>query len=142
MEEIKNSDREGLAARVNALRVAEQALRQNKPEAIQAVRRISRSLRIAQAANHHPEITAIAATLEEAADDALAAQLQKVLPQLRSLAANISARRVAVLVVEDDPVTAQILQQRLHAINRDSFIARNISEAESVLSEHDIALVL
>src|SRR5262249_21300510 len=46
------------------------------------------------------------------------------------------------LIVEDEPLTAQILLQRLHAINRDMFVARNLAEAEHVLSEHEVALVL
>src|SRR5579872_5930441 len=142
MEEIKNSDREGLAARVNALRVAEQALKAKSPEAVHAIRRISRSLRISNGAHQFPEISEMASILEETDENLLEGHLQKLLPRLRSLTANLKARPLSILVVEDEPVASQILRQRLLAANRQIFHAGSLEEAEKILGENEIHLVL
>ena len=142
MEEIKNSDREGLAARVSALRVAEQALKAKSPEAVNAIRRISRSLRISEGAYQFPEISEMATILEEADESQLEVNLQKLLPRLRSLAANFKARSLSILVVEDEPVASQILQQRLAATHRRVFHAGSMKEAEKILGDQEIHLVL
>ncbi len=142
MEDIKNSDREGLAARVNALRVAEQSLKAKAPEAVQAIRRISRSLRISDGAFRNPEISSMAAILEEVPEAELEASLHQLLPRLRGLTANLKARHLSVLVVEDEPMASQILQHRLAAINRTIFTAHSLAQAEQILGENEINLVL
>lgn len=142
MDEIKNSDREGLAARVNALRLAEQSLREKNADAIGAIRRISRSLRFADGAFQHPEVTSIATILEETSPAELGNALEKYIPRLRSIASTMPARRQAVLLVEDDPLVRDVIQQRLGAPNRDLYAAKTIAEAEAALADHEMSLIL
>ena len=142
MNEPKDWDREGLAARVNALRVAHHMMGANSVDAIPAIRRISRSLRHSETAYHYPEIGTLARALEDATDDKLSDALAKTLPRLRALATNLQAEQHRVLVVEDDPVTTQIFVQRLATANRQVFVAGRLSEAEKILAEHDVSLIL
>jgi two-component system, cell cycle response regulator len=142
MDEGKTLDREGLAARVNALRVAELALRNHTPGAALAVRRISRSLRVSESAHQNPEVSAMAALLEQTSDEELENNLQKVLPRLRGIAANLKAKHLAVMIVEDDPVAREILQQRLAAPNRQIHSAGTLAEAETMLVDNEISLVI
>jgi two-component system, cell cycle response regulator len=142
MDDFKVWDREGLAARVNALRVAELALKNKAPDAIHAIRRISRSLRISESAYRIPEISSMATMLQRSTDEELPGALQKYLPKLRSLAATLKARRLAVLIIEDDPVSRQILEQRLTAANRQLFSVGTLAAAEAVLADQEISLIV
>lgn len=136
------SDHDGLTARISALSIAEQALRSNKPDALQTIRRISRSLLALGEACHDPQVSAIASVLERANDGELGKSLHGLLPHLRSLVANIRTKKAGILIVDDDAVLREILQRRLAGPNRYLYTANTVVEAEHILADQDVALVL
>src|SRR6476659_1667833 len=102
MPDSRKADWEGLAMRVNALQAMQNALEQNAPGAISTVRRISRSLKLAEGASGHPEIVNLAKALTEAPDRSLGPMLAKVLPRLGALSASPPVHHHRILIVEDD----------------------------------------
>lgn len=142
MNKLKLLDQEGLAARVNALRVAAQALRSHKPDALDAIRRISRSLKLSEEAYRYPQVGSLVRTLEDAQDGELVHTLSRVLPRLRALTVNIEARHHTILILEDDELTRHILEQRLSSPHRLVLTASSIASAEKILARTEISFIL
>lgn len=142
MTDRPGTDAEGLAMRVNALRTAQDTLHQNTAEAISTIRRISRSITFSEDSLHYPEIVSLASTLNETRDEHMAPTLAKILPRLDALASNPPSRPYRVLLVDDDPMTIQVLQPRLDALHQQVITAGTLAEAEKLLAQGDIALIL
>ena len=140
--DIKNTDQEGLAMRVAALQSMQVALEQGAREAIPTIRRISRSLRLSDAASVYPEIILLTRTLNEASDKNMQAILTKVMPRLGVLSANPPMQNHRVLVVEDDVTITGILQQRLNELHQEVRTARTLAAAKKILAEETISFVL
>jgi len=142
MDDLTSLGQEGLVARVNALRFAAVDFHKEIPGAEESVRRISRSLQMPECSNRYPEVSAIASILEKVDGSGMEANLQKFLPILRGITANIVHRQINVLCVEDDAVARQIIELRLSASNLSIYMASKLTDAEQILKEHDISLVL
>ncbi len=140
--ELRVQDHDGLVARISALRIAEQALRSNAPDAVQTIRRISRSLLALATVYQDQQISAMASVLNSASDQELGERLHGLLPQLRSLVSKIRAKKAGILIVDDDAVIREILERRLAGPNRHIYSAATVEEAERVLSDQEVALVL
>jgi len=100
-----------------------------------------RSLRISRGASHARRSGPWPPRLEEAAKAHWSPTFKGRHPAAR-YRRHLEAKQLSVLIVEDDPVTAQVLQQRPPCDQPDIFIARTIEEAEFVLAEHDVSLAL
>jgi diguanylate cyclase (GGDEF)-like protein len=140
--DLKACYRQGLAARISALETCRQSLTEQAPDAIATIRRIAHTLRGSGGTYGFPEITAAARAVEEAALPALAESTQALLSVLRKVAAGTESERIGILVVEDDVDMARALQLMLSAPGREIHLAGTAAEAEQILAEADISLVV
>ncbi len=141
MNAYKPSDWEDVAMRVQALRAAEEAFHKNGESVIPTIRRISRSLHLVEGAGRMPEIESLAKTLRETRDADLAPMLSKVIPRLSALVTNLQTKKHCVLVVEDDPLTSQVLQRRLGDLHQ-VVAAYTLAEAEKIIQHQEVSLIL
>jgi len=141
MNDLKACYRQGLAARIGALETARRGLREQAPDAAATIRRLAHALRGSAGTYGLPEISAAAAVVERAIDERLDEEVESLLGVLRPIAAT-EAGRIGILVVEDDPDMARALELRLAAPNREIFIAGSTAEAEHVLAERDVGLII
>jgi len=142
MDSLSTRDCEGFVAQVNALQVAQRALRNGDPDAIAAIHRIAQSLQHTRAVPAVSEILKLSVRLDKTADDQLARELEDALPRLLALVDGLRSERVGLLLVEDNPAMVEFLRQRLAAPHRDLHVAQTIAQAEKILAEKEIALVV
>ena len=140
--DLKACYRQGLAARISALETCRQSLADQAPEAIATIRRIAHTLRGSGGTYGFPEISMAARAVEEAAPPALAATTEALLQVLRKVAAGTEAVRIGILIVEDDEDMARALQLMLAAPGREIHVAGSAADAEKILEEKDVALVV
>lgn len=143
MDGLKRWYRESLVARFDALDATKQSLSEGRPEARESVRRIARSLRGASRACGFPQITEAATLVEDASEAELMSCFDMLLATLRVLAASEeSGEKARILIIEDDPVMAHFLQKKLSAGNRELVIAGTAAQAEAILAEAYVSLIL
>jgi len=144
METLHNLYQQGFRARVSVLEDAEHRLRDRAPEALAAIRRITHSLYVSSDAYDNPDVKKIILTLETMKDEDLSAGLHALLAELRELAvvSDDVSKKIGILLIEDDQFLTEVLKERLAEPNREVFVAGRVSEAEKILEEKDIALVL
>src|SRR2546428_4892696 len=132
---------EALAAQINVLEVAQRALRENSPEAIESIYRIAHALRDSGRSYGFPEVSEVAQALQQAIED-LPTRLEDLLNALRQVTSNGAADETGILVIEDDPETAHLLHLKLYAAHREIHLAKTAADAERVLEEQEISLIL
>jgi diguanylate cyclase (GGDEF)-like protein len=142
MNELKDFFREGLVGQIEALESAQEAIRDQKPEALKSVGRIARSLYCTGEILDFPEVAAAARDLVAVSEPDLLPRLETLLQILRRIVSDGETHKVEILVVEDDPEIGHFLQLHLASPNRIVMIAPTIEAAERILEEHDVALVL
>ncbi len=115
---------------------------ERRPEAIETVRRLSRSFRGLRDAPDEPEAVKLMEALEETDDENLPARFRSALPRLRELARGMSPAKTGILLVDDDPLMTESLKGLLGDANREIFVANSGAEAEKIIGEKDVSLVL
>jgi two-component system cell cycle response regulator len=135
---------QGFSARINALEDAEHRLRDRAPEALSAIRRIAHSLYISGDVYDNPEVKQVILALKEMKDEDIPISLHELLAKLRALASvqDAHSKKIGILLIDDDPFLAEVLRKRLTEFNREIFVASQATEAEKIIEEKDIALVL
>jgi diguanylate cyclase (GGDEF)-like protein len=141
MHDLKACYRQGLTARIGALEAARRSLREKAPDAVGTIRRLAHALRGSGGTYGFPEVSEAARLVEQAPEASLEAEVELLLKVLRPIAATDSSA-VGVLVVEDDPDMARVLQLRLAGPNREVFLAGSASEADRILEEREVALIV
>jgi two-component system cell cycle response regulator len=142
MEDLKKWYRAGLATRIEALKAARREL-DSDSEALHSMRRIAHTLRGSGATYGFPEITEAAAALEEAPDLDFAPSLERLLETMREICAvGEMGDKAAILVIDDDPYITDLLKTVLAGSTRDILSAATAKEAEALLDENRVALIL
>ena len=142
MDDLKRIYREALAARIDALEAAGMALSADDPDAIDSIRRLAHTLKGSGGTYGFPEITDAAAALEGAGGDEIHAQLDALMMILRQVVAGGEERKSGILIIEDDQLFSRIIESRLSANNRQIFVAETATQAETILEQEDISLIL
>lgn len=143
MDELKSWYREQLVARIDALEAAASALREDGASEVRGtIRRIAHSLRGSGGTYGFPRITETAAEVEECADRDIPDRLEDLLEVLRDVSTSGSRERLGILVIDDDPEIARILRWHLESKNREIHVARSAEEAEQILANRQIDLVI
>jgi two-component system cell cycle response regulator len=141
MEDLKKWYRAGLATRVEALKAARRDL--DAGESIESVRRIAHTLRGSGTTYGFPEITETAAALEDAAPADFTIALERLLETILGVcAASETEDKAGILVIDDDPCITDLLRTVLNASNREVYVAATAMEAEAVLEEKRVSLIL
>jgi len=142
MEDLRRLYRQSLQPRIAALEGARAGIRAGQPEALASAGRIAHALRGSGATYGFPEITEAARRLEESDGPEAAAALDDLVAVLHRVAAGGTGESLWILLVEPDPDLARRLQEKLAAPGRDLQVAATAAEAERVLEEQAIALIL
>jgi len=142
MIELRNWYRDRLPVRVAALEEVRQQLEDRAPDSIDAVRRIAHSLRGAGATCGFPEITESARLLEEADELSLLDGVQNLIRTLNSVYSSSRTEKTSILIIEDDEDQARFMSAVLAAPGRELLEAHTASEAERILEEREVSLVL
>ncbi len=142
MEDLKKWYRAGLATRIEALKAARRELDGSR-EPIESVRRIAHTLRGSGATYGFPEITETAAALEDSTSEAFPQALEKLLDTIQEICAvNEMEDKAGILLIDDDPYITDLLRTVLESSNREILIAATAKEAEAVLEEKKVSLIL
>jgi diguanylate cyclase (GGDEF)-like protein len=142
MQSLSGRYREGLSVRIDALTAARALLDERPADAAESIRRIAHALRGSGGTYGFAEITAAAAAVEEAGAEALPAAVERLLATLRAVVESREAQKVAVLVIEDDPDISFMLQTTLAAPNREILVAETAGQAEAMLVEKEVSLII
>lgn len=142
MGALKSFYQQGFSARVEALGAAERGLHANDPEAIETIRRITHSLYFSRDTYDNPEATKAILALEKSNDAELPSHLRSLLPKLRDLTSNVSAKKVTILIVDDDPFAPEDLKRKLAGPRRSIHIAKTVAEADDLIEGRDVDIVL
>ena len=142
MEDLKKWYRAGLATRIEALKAARREL-DGSPEPIDSVRRIAHTLRGSGATYGFPEITEAAADLEDSTPEKFTEHLENLLKTIEEVCAvTESEDKAGILLIDDDPYISDLLRTVLESSNREIFIATSAKEAEAVLEEKKVSLII
>ena len=142
MEDLKKWYRAGLSTRMDALKAARREI-ENDPEAADSVRRLAHTLRGSGATYGFPEVTDAAAALEDAVPADFASRFEKLLETMRQICAvSEMEEKAGILVIDDDPYITDLLETVLAASNREVLVAASAKQAESILEEKKVSLIL
>ena len=142
MSDLKRWYRQGLNAQIDALDSARAALEEGDQRADDSIRRIARSLRGSGLMLEFPSIGEPAEEVEHASEGDLLAPTTRLLQSLRAEAAERDEMRTKVLVIEEDPATAQLIRATLTTQNREVVLVDTATDAEGILAEDDVSLVI
>jgi DNA-binding response OmpR family regulator len=135
--------REEISGRLKVLEESLEAARERSTGAEDSVRRIARSL--AQSAKEHgfPEIHGYAENLAAAESRRqLFARARIFLLKASSEPTVRTAAQATVLIVEDDRTTGLLLESFISHESLRSFVAGSVAEADQLMNEHPIDLIL
>jgi two-component system, cell cycle response regulator len=142
MEDLKKWYRAGLATRIEALKAARREL-DGSAEPMESVRRIAHTLRGSGATYGFPEITEVAASLEDSPPEKFKQQLEKLLETVQEICAVTEMEdKAGILLIDDDPYITDLLRTVLEGSNREILTAGTAKEAEAVLEEKKVSLIL
>lgn len=142
MEDLKKWYRAGLATRAEALKSARRELDAGN-ESVESVRRIAHTLRGSGATYGFPEISESAAALEDAGPGEFTGALEKLLETIvRICSASGGDDKAGILVIDDDPSITDLLRAVLDASHREIHVAATAKEAEALLEEKRVSLIL
>ncbi len=141
MDELQNQYRMALPARIAALALARDMV-DEEPEAKASLRRMAHRLRGSGGTYGFPEISEAAAAVEDAGDPDLLHVTDVLLSVLRAVAADGTDSASRILVVEDEPTSALLVEATLDGAGRGVVVAHTLAEAERALDEYRVALVV
>jgi two-component system cell cycle response regulator len=142
MEDLKKWYRAGLATRMEALKAARREM-DFDPGALDSVKRLAHTLRGSGSTYGFPEVTDAAAALEDAPANDFGPRLEKLLDTMRQICAvSEMEEKAGILVIDDDPYISDLLETVLAASNREVWTAATARDAEALLEEKRVSLIL
>ena len=142
MDVLTGFYREVLSARIDALETAKRTLQKQPREAAEAIQRIAHSLRGSGTTYGFPQISTAAALLERAKPEEIPERLEELRRILREVLAGITTEKVGILIIDDDPEVCTLLEHTLAAENRELFVAGTTAQAEEILAQKRISLII
>ena len=127
--------------KITALEEARRGLDENPEESVESIRRIAHAVR-GSASCDVPAVAAAARHVEEASSRELPDRLEALLSALRRALEGSRSLRSGILIIEDNEESAGLLKAVLDGPDRDLHVARTAAEAETILSEREISLIL
>jgi len=131
-----------LAPRVDALDVALKALSAGEADAAPTIRRIAQSLREPAYDFGFPAIGTAAANVAESTDVDLTARPEELIRVLREEASRTERASSVVLIIGGSPELGESLTRKLQTADREVIVAATAAEAQHILREQEIVLVI
>jgi two-component system, cell cycle response regulator len=142
MEDLKAWYRAGLVTRLDALKSVKRDLGLTF-EAEASVRRLAHTLRGSAPTYGFHEIGAAAALVEDASTDDLVPNVDSLIQSMESVMVTQDIEdRTTVLVIDDDPSITELLSMVLTSPGRVVLMAGTAKEAEKILEERRVSLIL
>jgi two-component system cell cycle response regulator len=142
MEDLKKWYKAGLATRVEALKAARREL-DGTPEPMESARRIAHTLRGTGTTYGFPEISETAAAVEDSTREDFEGALDRLLVAIQDACAITEQEdRAGILLIDDDPFITDLLRTVLESTNREILVAATAREAEAILEEKKVSLIL
>ncbi|MBT3381606.1 MAG: response regulator [Lentisphaerae bacterium] len=141
-DELKSWYRESLTSRIEALEAARRELSAGSEEVTESIRRIAHSLRGSGETYGFPEVSQAAAIVEDSDNTVIAQKADCLIDVCRTVAGGTGGRVVTMLVVDDDPAVFRILERKLAGPSRRLLWAADGRQAEKLLRQDDVALIV
>jgi DNA-binding response OmpR family regulator len=143
MDDFADQYRRRLGARIEALESAYRTLQSAPGEAIPLMRRLAHTLRGSGATFGFPDITIAATAMESATDADIGQASLRLVDVLRQVAAGaVITVLPLVLIVDDDAAVSALLAATLASNRWQIRTAVTVQEAEDVLRQGDVSLVV
>jgi len=143
MRELQALYREGLQAQLEVLRLARHHFRSGDVAAEESVRRIAHSLKGSGTSYGYPAISRAADELEACAPAELDLKLVSLLSLLQKMAEEATTEApTGILVIEDDPLVARLLELKLASPTRRVRTAPTLADAQAELRAAKVSLIL
>ncbi len=142
MQELIALYRKTLNGRIEALRLAADAMQLDAPRSLESISLIAHSLRGTGAIYGFPEISIAAAALEEADPSTLPNRFSHLIKILSRVAEGKDTLVQEILVIEDDIINALLIQGILTSANRIVHLAGSAEIAFGMLRERTFHLIM
>lgn len=143
MRELQALYREGLQAQLEVLRLARQQYRSGDQAAEESIRRIAHALKGSGTSYGYPGISKAAAELEACAPEDLDQHQAALISILAKVAEEgIAEAPTGILVIEDDPLVARLLEMKLASPTRRVRTASTLADAQAELRAAKVSLIL
>ena len=133
--------RQGLAGRMVALRAARFALERDEVGAEDSIRRVVEALGASQIEARFPALAAEAESVL-ALPKVSIPDVNRLLGSLREVTEEPDAQIVRIMIVEDDLVQAHLTREVLSGPGRQVIQAGSVEEAESLLLDEEVSLII
>ena len=134
--------RKSLNSRAEVLTAAVDPLTRGDAEVTAAVRRIAHSLRGSGATYGYPDISDLAAAVEDGEVGDLPTRLKRLLARVKEVASEECLESASILLVEDDPDLARSVVSELTESDCEISIATTVQEAELMLQTRQFSLII
>jgi two-component system, cell cycle response regulator len=142
MEDVRKWYTGSLPASIDALKAARKSLNQG-PATVDSIRRIAKSLGQAAKTYGFPGLGESSRSVEESPQVEMGMRLDQLLQELgRISAAGAHTDVPGILVIENDPNMARLLEQILAGSDREVLLAKTGEEATRILAEKTASLVV
>lgn len=142
MEDVRKWYTGSLPASIDALKAARKSLNQG-PATLDSVRRIAKSLMQAAKAYGFVGLGEIARQVDDSPHIEMGMRLDRLLHELgRISSAGAHTEVPGILVIENDPNMARLLEQILAGSDREVFLAKSGEEAARILTDTSVSLVV
>jgi len=132
---------ENILAYIKALEQAQRGLLSGKDDGLKSIRRIGRSLQRMSALTD-PELLQIISHIQTATESEVNTDLERLLPRLSEHLSQNSPDKGVILLVEDNPLAARVIEKDLTSVLRRILPAASLKEAKAVLAKEDVAFVI
>lgn len=142
MDELKRLFLDSLPSRIEALEAANQVFLDQKSNSLDSIRRIAHMLKGIGGTCGFPEVSELAARLEDAPEEEVKDRLDGLLNLLKEISNNGGTTERGILVIEDEPDIGNLLKIIISGKNRKVHLAESTAAAEKILAEKEIHLIL
>ena len=139
---MKTDFLDGLSAFGSAIAAAERLLRSRPQDASTTIRRIARVMLGVSYVQAIPELLSTCQSVLNAPDAELSTWVSALKSIVERNCSTLPSERAIILIVDDDPVLAQLLSLRLRSPTREIIVAGNAAEALEIVNHRLISLAL
>lgn len=141
-DEMTSWYRQGLGARVVALRAAKQAVEKGRREAQDSLRRLARSLTRPSIAERFPDIARSAEAVCRTPDEGLLEATDGLIGAVSQEVSRDDSKVARILVVEDSRMEAALIRSVVSGANREVLWAQSAEDAQRIVDQRAVDIIL